>query len=102
MNLEQAKARAEVFKALAHPVRLQVALALREGELSLGQLQKRVAVTISTLSRHVTQMKKAGVVAERRAGARVIHSLVLPALLDAVEPAQRVVAQRVRRQQQSV
>jgi leucyl-tRNA synthetase len=57
MNLEQAKARAEVFKALAHPVRLLVALALREGELSLGQLHKRVHVTISTLSRHVTQMK---------------------------------------------
>jgi DNA-binding transcriptional ArsR family regulator len=102
MNLEQAKARAEVFKALAHPVRLLVALALREEELSLGQLHKRVHVTVSTLSRHVTQMKKAGVVAERRAGARVIHSLVLPALLDAVEPAQRVVAQRVRRQQQAV
>lgn len=102
MNMEQARARAEVFKALGHPVRLLVAMALREGEQSLGQLCRHVPVAISTLSRHLTRMKKAGVVSERRAGPRVIHGLTVPALLDAVQPADRVVAQRVRRQQQAV
>lgn len=94
MNWEQTRARAEVFKALGQPVRLRVAIALREGERSVSDLHKLVPVTMATLSRHLAVMKRAGLVRERHQGLHVFYrhaSPLLPGLLDGGE---RILAQR--------
>ncbi len=93
-TLVQVKARAEVYKALGQPVRLMVAYVLRDGEQTVSGLAARVPVTLSTLSRHLAVMKKAGIVRERRAGPYVFHALGDDALLDSETTVLRVLSQR--------
>jgi ArsR family transcriptional regulator len=97
MHFEHAKAQAEVLKALGNPVRLIVVQALSEGDLSAGDLNRRVPVRQPTLSRHLTVLKKAGIVTERRAGPRVIHHLETPCILRAFGDAEEVLRSHARR-----
>ncbi|HMP75002.1 MAG TPA: metalloregulator ArsR/SmtB family transcription factor [Kiritimatiellia bacterium] len=88
---EEALARARVLKALAHPLRLQVVYALQHGETCICELEPFFQRNQSNLSRHVNQLKQAGLVAERRAGPRVMLRLATPCILRAFDCAMEVV-----------
>jgi ArsR family transcriptional regulator len=75
------EARAEVMKALAHPARLQMAEALSEGEMCVCELQEIVGSSMPTVSRHLSQMKNAGLVEGRRDGNQVYYRLLVPCVL---------------------
>lgn len=61
-------AQADIFKALGHPSRLIMAEALTRGPLCVCDLHKLVGGDLSTVSRHLGVMKKAGIVeVEKRA-----------------------------------
>jgi ArsR family transcriptional regulator len=85
MKYEEAKARADIMKALAHPVRFLLVDALSRGDLCVNELNKLVDVDQSTLSRHLAQLKKVGIVSERKEGTKVIHHLASPCILQAVD-----------------
>ncbi|HET7654900.1 MAG TPA: metalloregulator ArsR/SmtB family transcription factor [Acidimicrobiales bacterium] len=67
---------ASVFKALADPTRRQILQDLREGELSAGEIASRFPIKGPSVSRHLTILKAAGLVDERRDANRIIYSLV--------------------------
>ena len=98
MNIHQARAKADILKALANPVRLVVVDALRRGDLCVGDLNKLVRIRQPTLSRHLHLLKKAGIVTERKEGPRVIHHLETPCILQAFDCASRVLANHLSRQ----
>ena len=100
--MEQAKAKADILKALANPIRLVVVDALRRGDLCVCDLNKLVGVRQPTLSRHLNQLKKAGIVTERREGVRVIHHLETPCILKAFDCASRVISSHLTRQKTTV
>jgi len=78
---------AAVFKALGHPVRLQIVRALEHGGRCVCELQALVGLDMSTVSRHLAQLRTAGVLASRRDGNQVVYSLRAPcalALMDCV------------------
>ncbi len=80
-----------VHKALAHPVRVRVLAMLRSGELCVCQLNAVIGVAASTLSAHLAELKRAGLVRERKSG-RWVHYRLEPegpagAALEAVWPA---------------
>ena len=95
--MDQAKARTEILKALANPIRLIVVDALRRGDLCVCDLNKLVGVRQPTLSRHLIQLKKAGIVTERRDGPRVIHHLETPCILKAFDCALEVLKSHAHR-----
>lgn len=97
MNIHQAKARAEILKALSNPVRLVVVDALRRGDLCVGDINRLVRVRQPTLSRHLHLLKKAGIVTERKEGTRVIHHLETPCILKAFECALEVMKSHAHR-----
>ena len=99
MKIEQAKAKADILKALANPIRLVVVDALRRGDLCVCDLNKLVGVRQPTLSRHLNQLKKAGIVTERRNGARVIHHLETPCILKAFDCALEVMKSHAHRRE---
>ena len=72
------EARAEVMKALAHPSRLMMLDALAEGEMCVCELQEIVGGSMPTVSRHLAQMKNAGIVDSRRDGNQIYYRLVVP------------------------
>jgi len=72
---------ADVIKALAHPSRLAMVLALAEGEMCVCNLQELVGSDMSTVSRHLSQLRAAGIVADRKQGLWVYYSLRTPCVL---------------------
>jgi ArsR family transcriptional regulator, arsenate/arsenite/antimonite-responsive transcriptional repressor len=56
------------FKALAHRGRLEVFFVLvrARGELSVGDIQALITVPAPTLSHHITQLRRAGLIRTRR------------------------------------
>ncbi|MGC4119291.1 MAG: metalloregulator ArsR/SmtB family transcription factor [Myxococcales bacterium] len=73
--------RAKVIKAMAHPSRLQMIDALSEGERCVCELQKLVGADMSTVSKHLSLMKSAGLVLDRRQGLQVFYRLRVPCIL---------------------
>jgi ArsR family transcriptional regulator len=67
-----------VFKALAHPSRLAVVEALAGGERCVCELQELVGGDMSTVSRHLSVLKGAGVIADEKQGQWVFYRLTLP------------------------
>lgn len=66
-------ARAPIFKALAHPSRLLMIEALRERERCVGELTKLVGADVSTVSKHLSLMKSAGLVTAEKRGLNVFY-----------------------------
>lgn len=57
---------AETFKALSDPVRRSILLMLKDGRLSAGEIGKQFDMTGATISYHLSQLKKAGLVFETK------------------------------------
>ena len=100
MNYEQAKVRADILKALAHPIRMLLVDALSKGDRCVSKLNELVDVDQSTISRHLAQLKKVGIVSERKEGARVIHHLACPCMLRAFDCTLEVMQTETRRRNQ--
>jgi ArsR family transcriptional regulator len=69
------EARAQVFKALAHPSRLMIVDELMRAERCVCELTALVGSDMSTVSKHLSVLKAAGVVQDERRGAQIWYSL---------------------------
>lgn len=76
------EARSEFLKALAHPGRLFLVDLLKDGERCVHELATASGYDISTASRHLAQMKRAGIVSDRRQGTSVYYTLNLCCISD--------------------
>jgi len=63
------------LKAIAEPRRRQILSLVREGEMSAGEIASHFEVTRPAISQHLTVLKEAGLVAERRDGTKRIYRL---------------------------
>jgi DNA-binding transcriptional ArsR family regulator len=61
------------LKALAGPRRRQILTLVRDGELSAGEIAEHFDVTRPAVSQHLTVLKEAGLVDERRNGTRRLY-----------------------------
>jgi DNA-binding transcriptional ArsR family regulator len=65
-------------KALGHPVRLRILSLLRAGELCVCQITAVVRFAPSTVSAHLADLRRAGLVEERKSGRWVHYRLAEP------------------------
>lgn len=72
------KRRAAIFKALGHPARLRIVEELRSGERCVCELVDVSEAGWSTVSRHLSVLKSAGVVEDEKRGLQVFYRLALP------------------------
>jgi DNA-binding transcriptional ArsR family regulator len=77
--------RVAVIKALAHPSRLLIAEALQSGEQCVCDLRELVGSDISTVSKHLTVMREAGLLEMERRGLNVYYRLRCPCLRNFLE-----------------
>jgi ArsR family transcriptional regulator len=100
VGLRQLKGRAEVFKALGHPDRLRILEELAEGERCVCELVESVGSSWSTVSRHLSVLKAAGVLTDEKRGLQVFYRVALPCVntfmecLDAARQGERVELRR--------
>ena len=74
-ELPVAQLKAQLFKALAHPVRIRALEQLVEGERSVGELAESIDTEISHLSQQLAVLRRAGVVDTRREGNTIFYSV---------------------------
>ena len=76
-QLEAAPEHVEAFKALAHLTRLQVFFFLvRAGkEMSVGEIQEEVEIPGPTLSHHLDQLRRAGLIESRKEERYIYYSV---------------------------
>ena len=67
----------ETFKALSDPVRREVLVMLRDGRMSAGEIAQHFDMTNATISYHLSQLKKAGLVFETKHKNYVYYELNL-------------------------
>lgn len=76
------QAKANVLKALAHPTRLWMAEQLEGGERCVCEFVDAVGVDFSTVSKHLSVMKQAGIVVDEKRGKKVFYRLKVPCVLN--------------------
>ena len=67
----------KILRVIADPNRLRILLLLRSDELSVAELQEILAMGQSTISTHLSQLKQADLVEDRRTGKSSLYSLRL-------------------------
>ena len=75
------EARALIVKALAHHTRLFLVEELSRGPRCVCELQRMVGADMSTVSKHLSILKTAGIAEVDKRGAQVYYSLRVPCIL---------------------
>lgn len=94
-----AEAKAELFKALAHPARVRVLELLAEREHTVGELAELTGLELSHLSQQVTVLRRAGVVDSRRVRSTVTCSLRDPQTAELLAVARSLISRNLRQGQ---
>ena len=100
-TLAQYEARAHIIKALAHPARLLIVDELsKHGERCVCELTEMIGSDMSTVSRHLAQLKGAGLVEDEKRGQMVFYRLRVPCLLSFFDCIESVMECNAKRHQE--
>jgi len=67
--------KADFFKALAHPLRISILDALREGELTVNEISQHFNVEPANASQQLAVLRNRNIVVTRKDGANVYYSV---------------------------
>ena len=81
---------ANIFKALMHPARLSILDILRDGEQCVCHLEAVLECRQAYISQHLMVLREAGLVEDRRDGARIFYRVINPEVFDLVDSAIRM------------
>lgn len=82
--------KAEFFKALAHPLRISILDALRDGELTVNEISQRFGVEPANASQQLAVLRNRNVVHARKEGSSVYYSVVDPAIFTLLDVARDI------------
>ena len=97
MNADQKKMyklMADVISAAGHEIRLAILDYLNDGEQCVCDIAYYVGANRSNVSRHLTVMLNAGLVAQRKDGLKMMYSLRTPCILNITKCVLGVLKQR--------
>ena len=69
------QAKAELFRTLGHPARIQVLELLQDGPKAVWELLQELDIEASSLSQQLAVLRRAGIVTSSRVGSTVIYEL---------------------------
>jgi DNA-binding transcriptional ArsR family regulator len=75
MRQQLSNFKAEFFKALAHPLRISILDALRDGELTVNEISQRFEVEPANASQQLAVLRNRNIVMTRKDGANVYYSV---------------------------
>lgn len=81
-TVDDYRRRARVMKALGHPSRLMMVDELSRGERCVCDLTALVGHDMSTVSKHLAVLRRAGIVEDDRRGLQVFYRLKVPCVLN--------------------
>jgi ArsR family transcriptional regulator len=87
---ELSQFKAEFFKALSHPLRIRILDALRNGEMTVGDLTARLEVEQSTLSQQLAVLRNRDFIVARKSASNVFYSVRDPAIFRLLDVAREI------------
>lgn len=88
------EARAKILKAMAHPSRLLIIEELHKQERCVNELTERVGADMSTVSKHLSVLKNAGLVTDEKRANCIYYALRCSCILDFIGCVEDVLAAR--------
>lgn len=79
--------KAELFKALGHPVRIRILEILRDGEQTVSGLQQVLGIEMPSVSQQLAVLRTRQLVVGRKEGTNVIYRVVDPQVFDLLDTA---------------
>jgi len=73
--MPEAEEATRLMKALAHPERLMICCQLREGELSVGEIETTLSIPQPRLSRELGKLREHGILGTRRESKSIVYHL---------------------------
>jgi ArsR family transcriptional regulator, arsenate/arsenite/antimonite-responsive transcriptional repressor len=73
---------AKIIKAMAHPSRLFIIEELSKHERCVGELTEMIGTDVSTVSKHLSVLKNAGLVIDEKRANSIFYSLRCPCIID--------------------
>jgi DNA-binding transcriptional ArsR family regulator len=80
-NISSVDQIANLFQTIGNPARLQILLAIGEGEVCVCHLEAMLSLRQAYLSQHLMALREAGLVMDRRASRFIFYHLAEPRLL---------------------
>jgi ArsR family transcriptional regulator len=89
-------AQAMIIKAMAHPTRLLIIEKLSVREHCVCEFQEMVGADMSTISKHLSVLKNAGIVSDDKRGQMVFYKLRIPCILKFLSCVETVLHDRAK------
>ena len=89
------KMKADVFAALAHPIRLAIVDFLQDDEQCVCDVAEHVGAERSNVSRHLAVLLRAGIVAHRKDGLRMLYRLRCPCAVEFMACVTKVLREQI-------
>lgn len=84
------------FKAMAHPIRIQILRLLKEGPLCVCEILPKLESEQSNTSQHLSVLKQSGILESRRDGTRVIYRVSNPQIYEILDVVERILQHQIR------
>ncbi|MEJ2715864.1 MAG: metalloregulator ArsR/SmtB family transcription factor [Deltaproteobacteria bacterium] len=97
-EIERLRIKADVFKALGSPVRLAILEFLRPGERCVCEITDHIGTDISNVSKHLSILRRQGLVTDRREGLKILYRFAMPCAVDFAKCVEEVIQNRLERQ----
>ncbi len=92
------EARTKIIKAMAHPSRLFIIEELSKRECCVNELTAMIGADTSTVSKHLSVLKNAGLVADEKRGNSIFYTLRCPCIMDFVTCVEDVLSTNAKEQ----
>ena len=94
--------KAEILKAIAQPTRLKILDLLKDRERCVCEIYPALAQEQPNISKHLTFMKRAGIVDSRKEGLRIIYWIKAPEVLEILRHAEAILKREVEEDHKSL
>lgn len=84
--------KSDFFRVLGHPARIKILELLRDGEMSVGELQAALMLDSSGTSQHLAALKRHGLLDSRRERTSVYYRVHDPRMFQLLEVARQILS----------
>ncbi|TFG61344.1 MAG: ArsR family transcriptional regulator [Spirochaetales bacterium] len=92
------QARAAILKAIAHPTRMFIVEKLHQKSYCVSELTDMIGADTSTVSKHLSILKNAGLITDQKQGTSVYYSLQCECVMKFMGCIEQVIRMNLERQ----
>lgn len=93
-------AKARIIKALAHSTRIWIVDRLSERERCVCEFVNEIDADFSTVSKHLSVLRNAGIIGQEKRGKQIFYSLKVPCIMNFMKCVQAVMLSNLEEQKE--